>query len=173
MGKNIYRKLADHRILETKHLFLRPVTLDDAKDMYEYASDEEVTRYTFAKNESLEETKNKIAAIYLTSPLGHYGIELKSSGKFIGTIDLFNLKEDMLVAEFGYCLNKAYWNKGLMTEAVNAFVALAFEELDLNCLIARYDSKNPASGRVMEKAGMFFSHESLMLKKLGMIPIAL
>ncbi len=52
-------------IIETERLVLRPVTLDDAEAMFEYASDKENTRYTFPTNQSLEETKNNIAQFYL------------------------------------------------------------------------------------------------------------
>ena len=45
--ESIYLKLAENRVVETKRLLLRPVTLDDAEDMFEYSSDEENTRYTF------------------------------------------------------------------------------------------------------------------------------
>lgn len=55
--ENIYLKLAENRTLETERLLLRPVTLDDAEDMFEYSSDEENTRYTFLPNKDLEETK--------------------------------------------------------------------------------------------------------------------
>ena len=59
--ENIYVKLSRHTRLETDRLVLRPVTLDDAPAMFEYASDEENTRYTFETNKSLEETRNNIA----------------------------------------------------------------------------------------------------------------
>ena len=67
--ENIYVKLAHHARLETERLILRPVILDDASAMFEYASDRENTRYTFPTNQSLEETKNNIAQFYLASPL--------------------------------------------------------------------------------------------------------
>lgn len=157
--ENIYQKLDKYRVIKTKRLLLRPVTLADAKEMFLYASDEENVRYSFAVNRSLEETKAIIAAIYLARPLGRWGIELKETGAFIGTIDLHNLKEEVLRAEVGYTLDKNYWNQGYMTEAAAAFVKVFFEELGMNCLVARHDKENPASGRVMQKAGMKFSHE--------------
>ena len=43
---NLYVKLAAYREMETERLRLRPVTLEDAPAMFEYASDETVTRYT-------------------------------------------------------------------------------------------------------------------------------
>ena len=55
--ENLYVKLAAYREMETERLRLRPVTLEDAPAMFEYASDETVTRYTFATNQSLEETR--------------------------------------------------------------------------------------------------------------------
>ena len=51
--ESIYLKLAENRVVETKRLLLRPVTLDDAEDMFEYSSDEENTRYTFLTNKDL------------------------------------------------------------------------------------------------------------------------
>ena len=59
----------------------------------------------------------------------------------------------------GYVLNKDYWNQGLATEATKAVIDLAFEQLGMNKLIAVHDQDNPASGRVMAKSGMKYSHE--------------
>lgn len=157
--ENIYVLLAENQILETEHLFLRPVTLDDAEAIYAYASDEETTRYVFPQNHSLEETRENIASIYLATPLGRWGIVLKETGAFIGSIDMHKLDTTMRKAALGYCLHKDYWNKGYMTEAVKAVIQLAFETLEMNKLIAVHDKENPASGRVMAKAGMEFSHE--------------
>ena len=75
--ESIFLKLAQYPIVETERLLLRPVTLDDAEEMFEYASDRENTRYTFPTNQNLEETKSNIAQFYLTNPLGRWGIELK------------------------------------------------------------------------------------------------
>ena len=45
--ESIFLKLAQYPIVETERLLLRPVSLDDAEAMFEYASDRENTRYTF------------------------------------------------------------------------------------------------------------------------------
>ncbi|MFU2205447.1 GNAT family N-acetyltransferase [Streptococcus pluranimalium] len=168
--ENVYQKLDRYRVLETERLLLRPVTLADAEEMYAYASDEENVRWTFAANQSLEETKNIIASIYLAHPLGRWGIELKETGQFIGTIDMHHLKEDVGRAEFGYTLDKHFWNQGYMTEAARVFATLFFEKFDMNCLIARHDKENPASGRVMQKIGMRFSHEDPYAKLDKKVP---
>ena len=38
----LFIKLAKHQIIETERLVLRPVTLDDAEAMFEYASDRKI-----------------------------------------------------------------------------------------------------------------------------------
>lgn len=163
--KNIYQLLMEHQVLETERLLLRPVTLSDAQDMFAYASDPDNVRWSFMPNQSLDETKNIIASIYLASPLGRWGIELKETAQFIGTLDMHNVVEAVGRAEFGYTLNKSFWNKGYMTEAAQAFVKLFFEEFGMNCLVARHDQDNPASGRVMQKIGMRFSHQEPYAKR--------
>ena len=157
--ESIFLKLAQYPIVETERLLLRHVTLDDAEAMFEYASDRENTRYTFPTNQSLEETKNNIAQFYLANPLGRWGIELKSNGQFIGTIDLHKIDTVLKKAAIGYIINKKYWKQGLTTEATRAVIELAFEKIGMNKLIAVHDKANPASGRVMEKSGMRYSHD--------------
>lgn len=157
--ESLFIKLAKHPIIETERLVLRPVTLDDAEAMFEYASDKETTRYTFQTNQSLEETKNNIAQFYLANPLGRWGIELKSTGEFIGTIDLHKMDMVLKKASIGYIIHQKYWNQGLTTEANRAVIELAFEKIGMNKLTAFHDKDNPASGKVMVKSGMRFSHE--------------
>lgn len=153
---------AQHQRIETERLILRPVTLNDAKDMYDYAHDEETTRFVFPTHQSVEDTKNSIANYFMSAPLGKYGIELKENQQFIGTIDL-RVQENEDNAEIGYTLNKNYWGRGFVPEASQALIKLGFEELNLVRIFAYHDAENPKSGRVMEKLGM---------KKEGIIPDA-
>ncbi|VTG31396.1 acetyltransferase [Streptococcus pneumoniae] len=161
--ESIFVKLAQYPSIETERLLLRPVTLDDAEAMFDYASDKGNTRYTFPTNQSLEETKNNIAQFYLVNPLGRWGIELKSNGQFIGTIDLHKIDSVLKKAAIGYIINKKYWNQGLTTEANRAVIELAFEKIGMNKLTALHDKANPASGKVMEKSGMRFPMQNHML----------
>ena len=46
----------------------------------------------------------------------------------------------------------------MTTEANRAVIELAFEKIGMNKLVALHDKDNPASGKVMEKSGMHFSH---------------
>ncbi|GAB2479380.1 GNAT family N-acetyltransferase [Alkalibacterium psychrotolerans] len=145
--------LAKYNRLETERLILRPVTLKDAEDMFEYASDEETTYYVFDRHESLEETEKAIVNYFVSDPFGKYGIELKETGKMIGTIDLRVKGRDKRTI-MGYTLNKAYHGKGYMTEAGKRLLALGFETLGLECIAALHDERNAVSGKVMERLGM-------------------
>lgn len=149
----ITERLRQYQILETERLILRPVTLADAEAMFAYVSDEENTRWNFPANKTLEETKAAIKNIYLKTPLGRYGMVLKSTNAFIGTIDLMNFSDEKM-AELGYIINKKYWNQGLATEASQKLIALCFEKLGLEEVHGYCALNNPASAYVLEKLGM-------------------
>lgn len=57
-------------------------------------------------------------------------------------------------AELGYWLGREYWGQGLATEAAQAVLQCGFESLGLLRIHAHHLTRNPASGRVLEKAGM-------------------
>lgn len=154
MEEKIYQ-LSYYNLVEGERILLRPMTLKDAEDMYEYASDDETVRFVFEKHTNLEETRKNIANYFMKEPLGKYAIELKETGKMIGTIDL-RLKSGTNSAEIGYTLNKNYWKNGYITEAGKLIIALGFEKMGLERIYACYDIENPASGKVMERLGMTY-----------------
>ena len=74
----------------------------------------------------------------------------------IGDISIVEIHEKDLSCEIGYVLGKAYWGNGMMTEALKAVLDFYFIQAGFQKVRARYASLNPASGRVMEKAGMSY-----------------
>ena len=58
-----------------------------------------------------------------------------------------------LNAEIGYWLGEAFWNKGIMTEAVKAMVDYTFTNFRVIRIYAGVFAYNIASMRVLEKAG--------------------
>ncbi|WP_301355217.1 GNAT family N-acetyltransferase [Enterococcus spodopteracolus] len=144
---------AENRVIETERLILRPITLEDVEDIFEYAHDVETTRFVFPRHQSIEDTKISVANFFMASPLGKYAIEWKENRKMIGTIDL-RIQEGYDTAELGYALNKKYWGQGIMPEAGKALLKLGFEKMDLVRIFAYHNTKNSKSGRVMDKLGM-------------------
>lgn len=147
--------LERHKVLCTQRLILRPFTPDDLEDVFEMASDEEVTRYlTWEKHTRREQSMASIQNYYITRP-GIYAIELKESGKCIGCIDL-RPEPAHEKASFGYMLNRRHWNRGYMTEALDAVLALAFGPLGMRRVEGSHYAGNEGSGRVMSKCGMLY-----------------
>ena len=73
--------------IKTKRLILRKFTLEDAKDVFEYASDKEVVKYlTWEAHKNTEETINVIKTFYLND--NTFCIELEDEKKCIGAIEL-------------------------------------------------------------------------------------
>jgi RimJ/RimL family protein N-acetyltransferase len=64
----------------------------------------------------------------------------------------------------GYWLGQEYWGKGIATLAVQWMVAYTFNEFDFNRIWAAVFSNNPASMRVLQKAG--FKQEAILEKSV-------
>jgi ribosomal-protein-alanine N-acetyltransferase len=149
------------KTIETDRLILRKFRLSDAEEMYNnWARDDDVTRYiTWPTHKNIEETK-KVVAEYVNDSQRddyyHWCIVLKETNEVVGSIGAFRLFEDLKLFEIGYSIGKRFWNKGITTEATKALIRFFFEEVGVNRVEARHDTKNPASGRVMAKAGMKF-----------------
>ena len=75
--------------------------------------------------------------------------------RLVGAISL-RLEPEQRRAELGYWIGRPYWGQGYATEAVAAVLAFGFASLGLNRIQATHVTRNPASGRVMQKAGMLF-----------------
>lgn len=116
-------------------------------------SDEDVVKYLFPPHQSLSEVKGLLSTFYMKEPIGKYAVVYKENNKLIGTCEL-HLSNNYFNAEIGYMLNKAYWGRGMIPEALNALLNLAFTELNLNRVEARFNELNANSERVLTKIGM-------------------
>ncbi|MFS0782567.1 GNAT family N-acetyltransferase [Bacillus sp. 1P06AnD] len=151
--RNTNLLMVKHTHMEGERIILRPVSLDDAEDMFEYTSDEETTRFIYGQHKDLNEAKSLIANYFVKEPIGKYAIMLKDSNKMIGAIE-FRVHESNKSGELGYTLNRHFWGKGYMTEAGNLILELAFHVLGLERVFAEYDVRNVASGKVLSRLGM-------------------
>lgn len=152
-------------VMESKNLKLRRFHIKDIEDVYEYAKDEETVKYlTWDKADKLEDVIYIINNIY--NNLGVFAIELKEENKCIGCIEM-RLDDANHKVSFGYVLNRNYWNRGYMTEALKLLIDLSFEKLGVNKVEATYYKGNEASGKVMKNAGMILEgviEDELLIK---------
>jgi RimJ/RimL family protein N-acetyltransferase len=93
-----------------------------------------------------------------------FGIYEKNySDELIGVVSIDSLlARNNPCPSLGYWLALDHWGRGLMSEAVGAVLAFAFDRLNAPCIEATYLEENPSSGRVMVKNG-FRSVERTML----------
>lgn len=148
------------QVLETQRLLLRRAVPEDAQPMFEnWANDPEVTKYlTWPTHSCVEITRMVIdswIADYEKEDTYQWMIVPKDTPHSpIGTISVVEQNADIGKAEIGYCIGKAWWHQGIMTEALQAVMDFLFDEVGMNRLEARHDPRNPHSGAVMRKCAM-------------------
>lgn len=159
---------ADLPSVETDRLLLRRATMVDAADMFEYASDAEVARYTtWEPHASIEESRMFLEFLlhrYSGGEVAEWGVVHKADNKLIGTCGFSMWNPYNARAEVAYAMARPYWGQGLMTEAVRAVLDFGFVRMALNRIEARCLPANIGSARVMEKAGM--QYEGLLREQM-------
>lgn len=149
---------ADLPVIETERLLLRRMTLEDADDLFAYAVDPEVSRFTtWSPPATIDDSRAFISAVikrYERNDVAEWGVVHKSDGKFIGTCGFINWDTTHNRAEIAYALSRVYWKHGYMPEAVGAVIAFGFLQMELNRIEAKCVSENTGSAHVMEKNGM-------------------
>ena len=147
--------------IETERLILRDASVDDAEDMFEYAKLEEVTKYlSWKPHISVKDSEKILDALSKEAKeKDSYvlkAIVLKENNKMIGTIDARIFGDGLKDAEFGYCLNPKYWNKGYMSEGLKAFIEALHKEHGVENVFGSFERENIASKRVMQKNEMYY-----------------
>jgi len=134
---------------------IREWRAEDAVDLAKHANDADVAanlRDAFPNPYTVDDANIFLASVINDQPMINFCLDI--GGSAAGGIGL-RLGSDIhrCTAEFGYWLGRAYWNRGIMSEAVAAFSAAAFEAFGLDRLFAEPFANNTASVRVLEKAG--------------------
>ncbi len=147
--------------LETKRLILRQFEITDAEAMYHnWASSEEVTRYLmWSPHKSVEVSREYIKSMregYEKNDTYDWAIVKKESNEVIGSMGVVHIEERVGVMHVGYCIGEAWWHKGYTSEAFAEVIRYLFEEVGVNRIESRHDTKNPNSGKVMLKCGLKF-----------------
>ena len=142
--------------LRLQRCTIRDWRLDDAESLTRYANNRNVwltLRDRFPHPYTIEDAKNFLERT--TTGKGEERVFcIEVDGSAVGGIGMIP-GEDVyrLTAEFGYWLAEEFWGKGIMSEAVPAFVNYCFEQFSLTRMFAAAYANNPASARVLEKSG--------------------
>ena len=144
-------------IFKTNRIVGRKPTMDDAQGMFDaYATDPEVTRFlVFKPYEKLEDLQTWLSYIikeWEKSPGIMYLLYRHNAPDTI--VGSFSITVNNFSATLGYLVTKPFWGQGIMTEVVKHWIDWALSQPHIFRIGAFCDVENPASGRVMEKAGM-------------------
>lgn len=145
------------RTISTKRLTLRQFCGNEAQAVFEnWASDDEVTRYLSWPTHA----NVGVTQMVLDDWVSHYDQDdfyqwaIEYDGQVVGSISVVEQNSDIRKAEIGYCIGKAWWHRGITSEALTAVMDYLFDQVGFNRISARHDVRNPNSGAVMRKCGM-------------------
>ena len=150
--------------LHTERLTLRPFTLDDVAQLRPLVSEKEIAATTMTiphpyPDGEAERWIGTHQPKFAEGKAAVFAVTLRDSDVLVGAIGL-SIKREHSHAEMGYWIGKPYWNQGYASESTRALLQYAFDTLGLNRIFAHHMTKNPQSGRVMQKIGM--THEGTL-----------
>jgi ribosomal-protein-alanine N-acetyltransferase len=140
-------------------LTLRRFTLSDAEKAFiNLYSDPDVAFYMrYDAHHDVKQTEDMLSKVipsYEIPDFYRWAITVRGSDEVIGAIGLHVIDELDMVAEVSYVLGKAFWGKGIISEALREVLRFGLLEVGVNRIEAFHAVNNPASGKVMKKAGM-------------------
>jgi len=157
MGLSIRAVNSEQPSIETERLRLRPFSASDAPRVQALASDRAIAATTaliphpYPDGEAVRWISTH--AQKWVDGLGvDFAIVRRQDDLLVGAIG-WMLKSKHRRAEVGYWIGRDYWDNGYASEALRAVILHAFS-LGIQRVFAEHFASNPASGRVMQKAGM-------------------
>lgn len=157
--------------MSTLNVTLRPFQENDLDTLLKMANNPLIAanlRDSFPHPYTEADAKNFLAQAISAVPTNRFAI--LENGVYVGNIGI-HLQDDVYrnTAELGYFIGEPYWGRGIATEAVKLIITYGFETLELHRIFAGVFSYNPASARVLEKAGLEFEgvHRKAITKKGG------
>jgi RimJ/RimL family protein N-acetyltransferase len=144
--------------LATPRLVLRPFVAADADAVTAIVSDREIAANTLSIPHPYDAS---MAERWLATQEDAYArgesltfaVGERDGGALVGCVGL-RIEREHRRAELGYWMARARWSHGYGTEAAAAVLRHAFEQLGLHRVFAHHLTRNPASGRIMQKLGM-------------------
>ncbi|MCA1321950.1 GNAT family N-acetyltransferase [Bacillus tianshenii] len=146
--------------LETERMDLRNLTLEHSEQVYQHFSDSDVTRFMDIEPCRDIEEASEIIRYHEEDAGCRWGLFDKGNGNFLGTIGFHYIRSNQVVtAEIGFDLSKAYWGKGFMTEAMKEAMAFGFREAGFDTIDATVEPENKKSLQLLRKLGFHEDRE--------------
>ena len=141
--------------LVLKSCTIRPWRLDDAESLTKHANNRKVwlaLRDRFPHPYTTQDAHEFLQQAIREQTTTKFCIEV--NGRAVGGMGIHPGQDvNRHTATLGYWLSEDFWRRGIMTEAVSALTDFCFENFPLRRISAEVFATNPASARVLEKAG--------------------
>ncbi|WP_338761584.1 GNAT family N-acetyltransferase [Bernardetia sp. ABR2-2B] len=146
-------------ILPTMRLYLRPIDIEDAEEVFEYKSNKKANKFQgfIPKNkEEVEDFIQKKTAreINIENTWFQFVIIHERDTKIIGDVGLHFLEGGNNQVEFGITLNSEYQQQGYAKEAMKTVISYLFRDLNKHRIIASIDPRNISSIKLMKSLNM-------------------
>jgi ribosomal-protein-alanine N-acetyltransferase len=143
--------------IRTERLVLRQITPADAQDLFRMRSDARVMKYISKPlQRSIDEAHRLIELMQDgidTNSAITWGISTQDSNELIGTMGFWRIYKEHHRAEIGYMLDADHWRKGYISEAIQAAIQYAFNDMKLHSIEANVHPDNTGSRQLLEKHG--------------------
>lgn len=151
---NARKILLPRLVLETERLILRRFRMEDAPDCFALLSDEAGAYMDCCKAfPEMDEAFHRQMELFAQQET-RYMIELKSTEKVVGTINLFEDNSRAVEAmEIGYGITPGYQRRGYAYEALSALIHLLQNRLQLEMIVAGTLPENIPSEKLLKKLG--------------------
>lgn len=156
-------------MIQTARLMLRPFRLEDAEPLRTLASDRAIADTTISvphpfTSEHAHAWITGYGRADSSSLHRYFAVILRLEGALVGVVALRDIDREHGQAELSFWIGRAYWGRGLATEAAAAALRFGFEELALNRVTAYHMVRNAASRRVLTRLG--FRGEGLLRQRV-------
>lgn len=151
--------------LQTDRLTLRPFGLADVDIVQHLAGDRAIADTTLNvphpyEDGMAEQWIESLEPGFDAGTSAAFAVIHTDTDDLVGAVSL-KFDRDANTAEVGYWIGRPYWRNGYATEATIAMLEYGFDVANVDKISAGHFARNPASGRVMAKAGMNYEGTQL------------
>lgn len=147
--------------LETRRLALRAPQPQDAARLAYLGNDLHIARMTKRMPHPYRVQDAEAFVLQTASQDPRLSVTFVIDHEDLGPVGVIGLFQDQdLAPETGYWIGRPYWGRGFATEALQGAMAWASRRWKRRALFAGHFADNPASGRVLEKAGFLYTGET-------------
>lgn len=141
----------------TERLDLRAFVPEDAEQLFHLRSHPEITRHLDRDNDkdvaAVTALIERMASDFQESGSVAWAMRLRGQQEIIGSISIWRIDHKNHRGEIGYMMLPEHWGKGLMSEAMQHLLKVAFQDMRLHSLEANTALNNTASHALLERHG--------------------